>query len=151
MGTRVRHGLKAGTPGSDRGILDENVGLEPLDRLQGPQERHRDQGQKVREQAPDDAMGQMVEMQIKQHFRPQYREAERPLLEKGGAIGETADQFRQQKRIGPDRKSGENGRGAPRAVARRHTKPRRNAGANCAMAANESRPISARDDFSMLS
>ena len=105
----------ARAPGPERGasggrgqILDEDVGLQSFDRLLRAQKRYRDQRKKVCEQAPKHAMGQMVEMKIKHHFGPENRKTEGAILQKVDARRKAADQFRQQQRKGPDRKSGKN-------------------------------------------
>ena len=66
---------------------DEDVGLEPLDRLGDAHQRHGDEGEGVEQQAPEHPVGERIESEREQRLRAQRPEAEGAVLQQGrGAV-----------------------------------------------------------------
>ena len=66
---------------------DEDVGLEPLDRLGRAHQRHGDEGEGVEQQAPEHPVGERIEGEREQRLRAQRPEAEGSVLQqRRGAV-----------------------------------------------------------------
>ena len=76
-------------------------------------------------------------------LRPQQRDAEQAVLEDVLADQTGVGKARQQQRVGPDQNADDHAGDRAARGAARQIRPPKNAGANCAMAANDSRPIDA--------
>ena len=102
-------------------------------------------GQHVDGQAPDHAVGERVEAACRTGpaaAGSRSRTARRCMMRARSHAG--FDEPGQQQRVGPHREPGDDaGDGAASRCALRQISPPKKAGANCAMAANETRPIEA--------
>ena len=105
-------------------------------------QRHADVGADVGDHAPDHRVGDLVEPgEAEQLQRLEQLDAERALLEQADRQPARARERRQQQRVEPDREAGGEAGSAPARVPPFQKMPPSIAGANCATAANEIRPI----------
>ncbi len=107
-------------------------------------QRARHIGGDIGEQAPEHAVGERIEFHGEEHARPEHADAEGPLVDEAAADPAGIGEGRQQQRVEPDeeaRRRCPTWRRAP--WPRRHTRPPKKAGANCATAAKEMRPTCA--------